>query len=457
MKSKPAPLSLSPESKPARLPKSWPHVIRNGDVAVKIYKNKGNVRGENFPTFLLSYYASGKRQLRRFMDFGKASAEAVRIAEQKAQGALGAAALSAADRVTLEQALVLLASNEGIGNASVPRLVEIVRDYATARAGLRAGVTLAETVQFYNQKHPANMPRKTVSEVVDEFIADRRSAGCSAIHVNDLEIRLGQFSKAFVLPIIAVSAPLVQQWIYGLKNQKTKKDTAARTKENMLRQIVSLFNFARRQKYVTADLALELSEISTPKKQHAPIGIYTPDEMRAILAAADAVIAPALTIAAFAGLRLAEVSRLDWREVRLSEKLIIVGAENAKTAARRLVPISDNLAAWLTPHAKRFGSINPCEEELHNVGNALGNRFERAAARAKVAWKRNGFRHSYISYRVATLKDVPAVALECGNSPQVIFSNYRALATDAEAKAWFSIMPPMQAGNVVPLQIAANG
>jgi integrase len=348
--------------------------------------------------------------------------------------------LSARDRISLEQALALLAKNEGIGSASVARLVEIVRDYATARAGLPSGVTLAETAQFYKQKHPSNMPRKTVAEVVAEFIADRRSANCSAVHVHDLEIRLGQFSKAFELSIIAVSAPLVQQWIYGLKNQKTKQAVAARTKENMLRQIVSLFNFARRQKYVPAELALELSEISTPKKQHAPIGIYTPDEMRAILAAADEAVVPALTIAAFAGLRLAEVSRLDWRDVRLSEKLIVVSAENAKTAARRLVPISDNLAAWLTPHAKRSGALNPCEEHAENVGNALGDRFERAAARAKVSWKRNGFRHSYISYRVAVLKDVPAVALECGNSPQVIFSNYRALATDPEAKDWFSIL-----------------
>lgn len=444
MKSNTSPNSFPTKSKPVRLPKAWPHVIRNGDVAVKIYKNKGHIRGENFQTFLLSYYASGKRQMRRFMDFSKAIEEATSIAEQKAQGALGAAALSAADRVSLEQALVLLAKNEGIGNASVSRLVEIVRDNATARANLPSGVTLAETAQFYKQKHPANMPRKTVAEAAAEFIADRRSADCSAVHINDLEIRLGQFSKAFVLPIIAVSAPLVQQWIYGMKNQKNGKPTAARTKENMLRQIVSLFNFARRQKYVPAELALELSEISTPKKQHAPIGIYTPDEMRAILAAADTAIVPALAIAAFAGMRLAEVSRLDWREVRLAEKLIVVGAENAKTAARRLVPISDNLAAWLSPHAKRFGLMNPCEEQAENVGNALGDRFERAAARAKVAWKRNGFRHSYISYRVATLKDVPAVALECGNSPQVIFSNYRALATDAEAKAWFSITPPKQ-------------
>jgi len=52
-----------------RLPKSWPHVVRNGDVAVKIYKNNGHVRGENFPTFVLSYYANGRRQLRRFVDY----------------------------------------------------------------------------------------------------------------------------------------------------------------------------------------------------------------------------------------------------------------------------------------------------------------------------------------------------------------------------------------------------
>ncbi|HWD92254.1 MAG TPA: hypothetical protein VG938_07890 [Verrucomicrobiae bacterium] len=80
--------SLKPKT--VRLPKTWRHVVRNGDVAVKIYKNKDHVRGENFPTFLVSYYASGKRQLRRFVDFGKASAEATRIAQQKAEGALGA-------------------------------------------------------------------------------------------------------------------------------------------------------------------------------------------------------------------------------------------------------------------------------------------------------------------------------------------------------------------------------
>jgi len=444
-------------TKPVRLPKIWPHEVSAGDVTVKIYRTQSFVRGQKYRTYTLSYFANGRRQRKQFTKFAKANGEATKIAREKAQGALGAAGLSGEARIALQEALTLLAEKEGTSNATVTRLVEIIRDYATAGAKLPKGATFTEAVRDYALRHPSNMPRKTVAEVVSDFIADRRSAGCSEVHLHDLQIRLAsQFATAFAIPINAVSAPQVQQWIYGLKNQKTKKLTSGRTRENMLRQVASLFNFARRMKYVTTDLALEICEIPTPKSEPAPVGIYTPTEIAAIFVKADAEIIPALAIAAFAGLRLAEVSRLDWREVRLAERLIVIEAGKAKTAARRLVPICDNLAAWLAPHAKRFGPVNPCEENHHHVGNALGDRFERAAARAKVTWKRNGFRHSYISYRVATLKDVPAVALECGNSPQVIFSNYRALATDAEAKAWFSILPPKQADNVVQLQIATN-
>lgn len=47
-----------------------------------------------------------------------------------------------------------------------------------------------------------------------------------------------------------------------------------------------------------------------------------------------------------------------------------------------------------------------------------------------------------------------AVALEGGNSPAIIFSNYRALATEAEARAWFAVQPPAALANVI-LMIAA--
>ncbi len=38
-------------------------------------------------------------------------------------------------------------------------------------------------------------------------------------------------------------------------------------------------------------------------------------------------------------------------------------------------------------------------------------------------------------------KDAAKVALEAGNSPDIIFKHYRELVTQPEAKEWFSIMP----------------
>lgn len=54
-------------------------------------------------------------------------------------------------------------------------------------------------------------------------------------------------------------------------------------------------------------------------------------------------------IGLFAGLRVAETKALDWQDVDLGAGFIHVGAKIAKTGSRRLVPILDNLRAWLRP------------------------------------------------------------------------------------------------------------
>jgi hypothetical protein len=56
-------------------------------------------------------------------------------------------------------------------------------------------------------------------------------------------------------------------------------------------------------------------------------------------------------------------------------------------------------------------------------------------------WQDNGLRHSFISYRLAVLHDTARVALEAGNSPDVIFAHYRELVTPEEAKKWFDVKP----------------
>jgi hypothetical protein len=65
-----------------------------------------------------------------------------------------------------------------------------------------------------------------------------------------------------------------------------------------------------------------------------------------------------------------------------------------------------------------------------------------ALARAlKIEWPRNVLRHSFITYRIAIVKSADQVALEAGNSPDIIFKHYRELATEEEADKWFGILP----------------
>lgn len=188
------------------------------------------------------------------------------------------------------------------------------------------------------------------------------------------------------------------------------------------------------------------------------IEIFTPVELRKLFNACltpvkerkkmrdrEAMV-PYLAIAAFCGLRSAEIARLDWSEVHLTgaEHFIEVKASKAKTASRRTVPIPDNCTQWLAPFAHESGPVCPFERPDKQCFNYVG-------PAAKVEWKRNGLRHSFISYRLAEIKNVHQVSLEAGNSPQMVFAHYRQLVTETQASEWFDIVPPKDWKNVLPM------
>ena len=111
------------------------------------------------------------------------------------------------------------------------------------------------------------------------------------------------------------------------------------------------------------------------------------------------------------------------------------------------MPVSKNLAKWLAPYAQASGPV--CYRE--NMAEPLSRYVERKnIAKTGFKWKHNALRHSFISYRVADVKDVSRVALEAGNSPAMIFRHYRELVTVEAAKAWFSV-EPKTAAKIVPM------
>src|SRR5258705_8224302 len=94
---------------------------------------------------------------------------------------------------------------------------------------------------------------------------------------------------------------------------------------------------------------------------HAP-EILRVDQLRALLEAAQRVepdVLPMLAIGAFAGLRDAEIKRLDWAEVDQARKHIEITAVKAKSAKRRIVSMQPNLSAWLRPYSGKTGRFVP--------------------------------------------------------------------------------------------------
>ena len=51
---------------------------------------------------------------------------------------------------------------------------------------------------------------------------------------------------------------------------------------------------------------------------------------------------------------------------------------------------------------------------------------------------------------MAILKDANQVALEAGNSPEIIFRNYLELVTQTQARNWFGIEPEAK-GKVISI------
>ena len=191
------------------------------------------------------------------------------------------------------------------------------------------------------------------------------------------------------------------------------------------------------------------ADVERPKIRNGEVEIFTPDETRKLLAAAKADFLPCLAVGMFAGLRSAEIERLEWRDIDFKQGHIVVSASNAKTASRRIVPIAANLAEWLQPYADSKGKLWAQSSILYY------KRQEATAKAAGVKWKGNGCRHSFAGYSFALCNDAGRVAGYCGNSAAVIHRHYRQLATPADAKDFFNIKPPQSVRVESAPQLAA--
>ena len=385
--------------------------ISNGIHTVKLYHYVD--RGRKMHQ--LAYYEAGKRRLRNFSVKSEAETVAWQILGQLTNGTEAARAFRMPELESLAAARQVLASGYALHVA--------VEEHAQA-VGRLGKTTLREAVEFFLRHNRLDVPRLRLAEIAEQFAASRRQSGCSDHYISQCRKIVGDLAKVFpgqTLPDLRTAE--LDAWLGGLP-------LAAKTKNGMRIILVACGNWAEGRGYLVKT-GSPFPAMVRYKETKAPVSIFTPENIASLLTKADATLRPFIALGAFAGLRMAELSRLDWKEIDLERGFTLVEASKAKTRRRRLVPISDNLKLWLKPYKQASGPV------------CLHKRPQIAAARLcdGFVWQENGLRHSFISYRLAVLHDTAKVALEAGNSEEVIFTSYREVVAPEVAETWFAVAP----------------
>ncbi len=324
--------------------------------------------------------------------------------------------------------VVTLARLSPAERAAVAQAIEAIR---TAGGRVEA---VAEAARLFADTRLSGA-KKTVEEIANEHleaVAQRRRPATYRDRRQFLKTFVEQRGKSLAATITPAE---VERWVFAIDKPPSQ---AARR-----RAVNALFSFAVKRGYLKENPVATVERIASHPAD--AIRIFTPKDAKELLTRARRMeprLLPYLSIGLFAGLRPDnELRNLDWANVRLDTKLITVTRSTSKTSRVRHVPIQPNLAAWLraVPKTERTGRIYYYRRALRRV---LGREQRKDAESMKrLPWAQDIMRHSYASYRQASIKNINQLVEEMGNTPHVARAHYLNPPPEATAKEFWSIKP----------------
>ena len=304
------------------------------------------------------------------------------------------------------------------------------------------GTSLQQAVDFFNAHGKRVIAGAKTTVAYEAYIEDLKRRGVGIHHLRDVKRFVGAFVKAFPGEIAIIRTSEIDAYLNRLGGK-------ARNKNNARDRIISFFNFMVQKGYLPKGID-HAAKSSTAFTDPRPVitseeeavasaeatDLYLPEDMGKILAAAEIDERVTLELKAFSGLRTEELARMWWVLINAKAGYINVTDAVAKVN-QRAVPILENLKRRLAayPEAEKRDKIS----KRWGSSNSLYHVWKRVTDKAGLPYKKNAFRNSYISYRLAQTKDINLVAYESGNSPEMIRKYYLDLVTPEQAAAWFSL------------------
>lgn len=392
-----------------------PIEVKDGFASVKIYRCVNN---KDYFTYAVTWWSEGKRHRRAIANLTEAKREARRIAKELADG-----------------------------RHSMTEIT--VRDLAYYKdlEKKMGGVPLHEAVQLWlnvaSKKVSSILTRDVIEEILktknnDDFVGNRQKT--------NLRLRLNKFGQEFGPRVIStIKAKEIDAFL-------SNPEWAARTKAHYRQVILMLFDYAKRKEYLDPDRDHQADKTEVIRVQESKLESWSVPEMRTLLQYSNPKTLPWIVLGAFAGVRSAEIERMNWEDIDWNSNLILVhskrvGTGKVRAQNDRTIPMTENLKSWLSPFRTFQGnilkslSVKNIYEDLDKIVGVIRRN------NTDFQWKPNANRHSFATYYLALTGDASQTALACGHNPSMLLRRYKTIMVNGRtvtremAKEYFSLVP----------------
>ncbi len=318
------------------------------------------------------------------------------------------------------------------------------------------GASLSEAVEFY-LKHATRLREEiTVPELIERFRESREKMKKSTRYVRQLKVSLSTLGLLFPLTKAhELTQDNVEDWLAA-----NAQNWGPVTRDNYLGDVSAMYEWARGKTrgYARINPAKDVERVNARRGQIVALDVERATELLSEAAKQKQwrVLAH-VVLGMLGGIRPAEIERLNWTALDVDERHVIVMAEDAKTAARRVVDLTAEAEAWLRliPVECRMGMITPKKgwvDEWTVFRRELGWDVGRKKSKhlpppvmpmVHGRWPHDALRHTFASMHYAQHQNEALLQVQMGHrSAKMIHQHYRALKTRAEAALFWSFGPP---------------
>ena len=225
----------------------------------------------------------------------------------------------------------------------------------------------------------------------------------------------------------------------------------ARTRWNALGAIRTFLAWAERRNLVAGNPAQKLA--AEMRRPDAKKEILSPAEMELLLQLTqeDHLMRAVLCLGGFAGVRTAEIQRLEWRDLDFEAREIHIRPDVIKKTRggwrERYVKMEPAfLRHCPTPGT---GPVVPWTVRIFGdrlralrarMAAALEAQGRPEATRWRTGWPDNCLRHSFASYHLAIREDAGATAYQMGHTaPGTLYREYARAVRRSDADRWWAL------------------